>query len=67
MDGKKTTSGSTLRFQIGPNLSITWSRWFYLQNEIKPRWGDSKNDIGFDVHHVYEDVVVHYLGSTYDS
>ena len=60
---KKLPQGSTLRFQIGPNLSITWSRWFHLQNEIKPRWGDSKNDIGSDVHHVYEDVVVHYLGS----
>ena len=26
----------------------------HLQNEIKTRWGDSKNEIGFDVHHVYE-------------
>ena len=45
------------------------NRWFHLQKEIKPKWGDSKNEIGFDVHlhHVYEDVVVHYLGSTYDS
>ena len=25
-----------------------------MQNEIKTRWGDSKNEIGFDVHHVYE-------------
>ena len=41
--------------------------WFHLQNEIKTRWGDSKNEIGFDVHHVYEHVVVHSLGSTYDS
>ena len=40
------------------------NRWFHLQNEIKTRWGDSKNEIGFDV---YEHVVVHYLGSTYDS
>ncbi len=23
--------------------------WFRLQNEIKTRWGDSKNEIGFDV------------------
>ena len=30
------------------------NRWFHLQNEIKTRWGDSKNEIGFDVHHVYE-------------
>ncbi len=43
------------------------NRWFHLQNEIKTRWGDSENEIGFDVHHVYEHVVVHYLGSTYDS
>ena len=28
--------------------------WFHLQNEIKTRWGDSKNEIGFDVHHAYE-------------
>ena len=27
---------------------------FHLQNEIETRWGDSKNEIGFDVHHVYE-------------
>ena len=30
------------------------NHWFHLQNEIKTRWGDSKNEIGFDVHHVYE-------------
>ena len=30
------------------------NRWFHLQNEIKTGWGDSKNEIGFDVHHVYE-------------
>ena len=41
--------------------------WFHLQNEIKTRWGDSKTEIGFEVHHVYEHVGVHYLGSTYDS
>ena len=29
------------------------NRWFHLQSEIKTRWGDSKNEIGFDVHHVY--------------
>ena len=40
--------------------------WFHLQNEIKTRWGDSKNEIGFDVYHIYEHVVVH-LGSTYNS
>ena len=40
---------------------------FHLQNKIKTRWWDSKNEIGFDGHHVYEYVVVHYLGSTYDS
>ena len=30
------------------------NRWFHLQNEINTRWGDSKNEIGFDVHHIYE-------------
>ena len=31
--------------------------WFHLQNEIKTRLGplgDSKNEIGFDAHHVFE-------------
>ena len=32
--------------------------WFHLQNEIKTRWGDSKNEIGFDVYHIYEHVVI---------
>ena len=32
--------------------------WFHLQNEIKTRWGDSKNEIGFDVHHIYEHIDV---------
>ena len=41
-----------------------WTCWFRLQNDIKTRWGDSKNEIGFDV---YEHVVVHDLGSIYDS
>ena len=40
--------------------------WFRLQNEIKTRWGDSKNEIGFDVYHIYEHVVINFLGSTYD-
>ena len=30
------------------------------QNEM----GDAQNEIGFDVHHVYEHIVVHYLDST---
>ena len=43
------------------------NRWFHLQNEIKTRWGDSNNKIGSDVHHIYEHVVVPFLGSTYRS
>ena len=32
--------------------------WFHLQNEIKTRWGDCKNEIGFDVYHIYEHIDV---------
>ena len=32
--------------------------WFHLQNEMKTRWGDSKIEIGFDVHHIYEHIDV---------
>ena len=32
--------------------------WFRLQNEIKTRWGDSKNEIGFGVHHFFEHIDV---------
>ena len=35
-----------------------WKCWFRLQNEIKTRWGDSKNEVGFDVYHIYEHVVI---------
>ena len=31
---------------------------FTCKNEIKRRWGDSKNEIGFDVHHIYEHIDV---------
>ena len=43
--------------------------WFHLQSEIITRWGDSKNEIGFDVYYlyIYEHVVVHVLGSRYHS
>ena len=30
-----------------------WKCWFRLQNEIKTRWGDSQNEVGFDVYHIY--------------
>ena len=30
------------------------NRWFHLQNKIKIKWGDSKKEISFDVHHFYE-------------
>ena len=32
--------------------------WFHLQSDIKTRWGDSKNEIGFDVHQIYEHIDV---------
>ena len=25
-----------------------WNCWFRLQNEIKTRWGDSKNEVGLE-------------------
>ena len=25
-----------------------WKCWFRLQNEIKTRWGDSKNEVGLE-------------------
>ena len=31
---------------------------FTCKNEIKTRWGDSKNEIGFDVHHIYKHIDV---------
>ena len=31
---------------------------FTCKNEIKTRWGDSKNEIGFDVHHIHEHIDV---------
>ena len=38
-----------------------------LVSPAKRDGGDSKNEIGFDVHHIYEHVVVHFLVSTYRS
>ena len=38
--------------------SRVWECWFHLQNEIQTRWGDSKNEISFDVHHIYEHIDV---------
>ena len=48
---------STLKRTCGVKQGLR-KRWFHLQNEIKTRLGAigglQKRDIGFDVHHVFE-------------